>query len=197
MKTKNRRLEYISFILPLLLALLCLISATTNHHQASLSIPMPQELVGEYSRDGVNWQPLTEESDISALKGDLYLRGSFLWEMEEGWQLNYYRNHIGAAIKVNGQLIYQDDILDIPDLKPELFASMCARSWMGTLVPAIGPEDSVEIYLHNPHMYGNETAYRDFLTTLCSDPVEWSILELNLEPHGELFRILGVLFAAT
>ena len=188
-------MEYIGFILPLLLALICLISVTGNHHQASLPIPMPQELVGEYSYDGEHWQPLTEESDISALKGDLYLRGTFLREMSEGWQLNFYRNHIGAAIKVNGQQIYVDDILSIPNLKPELFASMCARVWTGTLVPAIGTEDLVEIYLHNPHVYGNETAYRDFLTTLCSDPVEWSILELNLEPHGEPFRILGVLFA--
>ena len=197
MEIKNRRLEYISFVLPLLLALICLISVTLDHHQAFLPIPMPQELVGEYSRDGKNWQPLTEESDISALKGDLYLRGTFLREMGEGWQLNFYRNHIGIQIAVNGQQIYQDDILAIPDLKPELFASMCVRAWMGTLVPAIGPEDTIEIYLHNPHVCGNKTAYRDFLTTLCSDPVEWSILELNLAPHGERFRILGVLFAAT
>ena len=197
MKVKKQRLEYIGFILPLLLALICLISATINHHQAFLPIPMPQELVGEYSRDGKNWQPLTEESDLSALKGDLYLRGTFLREMGEGWQLNIYRNHIGTQIAVNGQLIYQDDVLSIPNLKPELFASMCARVWSGTLVPAIGTEDTIEIYLHNPHSYGNETAYRDFLATLCSDPVEWSILELNLAPHGERFRIMGVLFAAT
>ncbi|MBO5918408.1 MAG: histidine kinase, partial [Oscillospiraceae bacterium] len=131
------------------------------------------------------------------MKGDLYLRGTFLREMAEGWQLNFYRNHIGIQIAVNGQQIYQDDILAIPGLKPELFASMCARAWMGTLVPAIGPEDTVEIYLHNPHICGNKTAYRDFLTTLCSDPVEWGVLELNLEPHGEQFRVLGVLFAAT
>ena len=93
MEIKNRRLEYISFVLPLLLAVICLLSVTLNHHQAFLPIPMPQELVGEYSRDGKNWQPLTEESDISALKGDLYLRGTFLREMGEGWQLNFYRNH--------------------------------------------------------------------------------------------------------
>ena len=185
MKLKGRHLEYIAFILPLLLALICLLSVTINHHQASLAIPMPQEFIGEYSYDGENWQPLTEESDISALKGDLYLRGTFLREMGEGWQLNFYRNHIGIQIAVNGQQIYQDDILAVPYLKPELFASMCVRAWMGTLVPAIGPEDTIEIYLHNPHVCGNKTAYRDFLTTLCSDPVEWSILELNLAPHGE------------
>lgn len=197
MKIKNKCLESIGFVLPLFLALICLVSVTIHHHQATLAIPMPQELLGEYSYDGAHWQPLTEGSDLSALKGDLYLRGTFLREMSEGWQLNFYCNHIGVDIKVNGQRIYQDDILSIPDLKPKLFASMCARVWRGTLVPAIGPEDTVEIHLHNPHIYGNETAYRDFLTTLCSDPVEWSILELNLAPYGDRFRMMGVLFAAT
>ena len=197
MKIKKQQLEYLGFVLPLLLALICLVSVTIHHHQAMLAIPMPQELIGEYSYDGEHWQTLTEQSDLSALKGDLYLRGTFLREMGEGWQLNFYCNHIGVGIKVNGQEIYLDDVLSIPNLKPELFASICGRTWRGTLVPAIGPEDIIEIHLHDPHSYGNETAYRDFLTTLCSDPVEWSILELNLAPYGERFRMLAVLFAAT
>ena len=197
MKAKTQRFEYIGFVLPLLLAVICILSVTFNNHQAALPIPMPQEFVGDYSYDGENWQPLTETADISAQKGDLYLRGTFLWEMEEGWHLNFYRNHIGALIKVNGQPVYQDDMLLVPELKPEWFASTCAREWVVAIVPAIGPEDLVEIQLHNPHRYGNKTAYRDFLTTMCSDPVEWSILEQNLAPHGERFRMVGVLFAAT
>ena len=197
MKIKKQRFEYIGFVLPLLMAVICIFSATINNHQAMLAIPMPQEFLGEYSYDGETWQTLTETSDISALKGDLYLRGTFLREMQEGWQLNFYRNHIGVRIAVNGRQIYQDDILEFRDLKPEVFASMCVRAWMGTLVPAIGTEDVIEIYLHNPHVYGNQTAYRDFLTTLCSDPVEWSILQLNLAPYGKPFMVIGVLLAAT
>ncbi|MBR5572810.1 MAG: histidine kinase [Oscillospiraceae bacterium] len=187
--------EYIAFIAPVLLALICLISVTLGNYQATLPIPMPQEFLGEYSYDGENWQRLTEESDISALKGDLYLRGTFLREMAEGWQLNFYLNHIGMELKVNAEPVYQHDILSIPDLRAELFASICARQWSATIVPAIGTEDLVEIHLRNPHHYGNETAYRDFLTTLCSDPVEWSILEENLASHGTQFRIMGVLLA--
>ena len=132
MKLKKRHLEYIILVVPLLLALLCLLSVTINHHQASLAIPMPQEFIGEYSYDGENWQTLTEESDNSALKGALHLRGTFLREMSEGWQLNFYRNHIGVRISVNGQQIFQDDILDVPNLKPEMFASMCARDRKST-----------------------------------------------------------------
>ena len=67
------------------MALICVVSVSLGNYQATLPIPMPQEFAGEYSYDGENWQPLTEESDISALKGDLYLRGTFLREMAEGW----------------------------------------------------------------------------------------------------------------
>ena len=196
MKLKRHHFEYIIFAVPLLPALVCILTASLGNHQAMLPIPMPQELIGEYSYDGENWQPLTDDADLSALKGDLFLRGTLLREMEEGWLLNFYLNHIGVIIEVNGELIYQDDV-SIPNLEPEFFASVCARRWTATIVPAIGTEDVVEIRLHNPHAYGNKTAYRDFLTTLCSDPVEWSILEQNLAPHGERFRMLGILFAVT
>ena len=127
MKFKSQRFEYILFLLPIVLAIVCLIFTTRNNYQATLALPMPQEFMGEYSYDGENWQQLTEEADISAFKGDLHLRGNFLMEMQEGWQLNYYRNHIGVLIKQNGQLVYQDDILYFPDLSTEMFASMCGR----------------------------------------------------------------------
>ena len=117
MKVKKRCFEYIGFALPLLLALICLLSVSLNNHQAMLAIPMPQEFIGEYSYDGEHWQTLTEESDLSALKGDLLLRGTFLREMEEGWQLNFYLNHIGVSIRINGEQIYQDDVLEFPNLK--------------------------------------------------------------------------------
>ena len=97
MKFKKAHIEYAGFIIPFLLAVICLISVTRTNYQAMLPIPMPQELIGEYSYDRENWQPLTDESDISALKGDLYLRGTFLREMGEGWNLNFYRNHIGTS----------------------------------------------------------------------------------------------------
>ena len=194
MNLKKHHLEYIVLAMPLLLALICIASVSLGNHQAMLAIPMPQELIGEYSYDGENWRPLTEDADISALKGDLYLRGTFLREMKEGWLLNFYLNHIGVMIKVNGELIYQDDI-SVPDLKTEIFTSMCARRWTATIVPAIGVADVIEIRLQNPHAWGNKTAYREFLTTLCSDPVGGNLLEKNLDAYGEQSRIMGVLLA--
>ena len=193
MKIKKTHLDYIGFVIPLILALLCLISAALSSQQASLPTPMPQEFIGEYSYDGETWLPLTEDADISALKGDLMLRGTLAREMRDGWRLNFYRNHIGISIKLNGQVIYMDSMVAIPELSTNLFASMCAREWMFSQVPGISTEDILEITLHNPHVYGNKSAYRDFLDTLCSDPVGWNLLEANLDAQSSPLRVIGIL----
>ena len=195
MKLKNKIIESVALVLPLLLAVICLAFVSMGSHQASLPIPMPQEFVGEYSYDGENWQELTEKSDISALNGDLFLRGHFLREIKAGWQLHFYRNHIGVSAKVNGEQFYIDAMLAIPNLDTGLFVSMCAREWMGFLVPEISTQDVVEIRLHNPHVIGNKTAYRDFLTTLCSGMLGTNFLQKNLETYGNLPRVIGGLLA--
>ena len=196
MKFKNKIIESIFLIFPLLLALICLASVSLGSHQASLPTPMPQEFIGKYSYDGENWQDFTENANISALEGDLFLQGHFLRGMKEGWQLHFYRNHIGASVKVNGEQIYTDAMLAIPNLNTELFVSMCAREWMVIPVPEISPQDLVEIRLHNPHSFGNSTAYRDFLTTLCADMPGTNFLQKNLEVYGQPLRVIGCLLAA-
>lgn len=193
---KQKIAEYVSFILLFTLAAICIVSVTLGTHQAILPVPMPQELIGEYSYDGTTWEILTEDTELSARNGDLFLRGTFLREMKEGWQLSFYRNHIGISIKINGQQVYKDAMLEIPEIKADLFASMCGREWMHILVPEISTQDVVEIYLHNPHMFGNKTAYRDFLTTLCGNQPGFDLLQKSLEPYGNPFRITGGLLVA-
>lgn len=195
MKLRNKIIESVALVLPLLLAVICLAFVSMGSHQASLPIPMPQEFVGEYSYDGKSWQKLTEKSDISALKGDLFLRGNFLREMKAGWQLHFYRNHIGVSAKVNGEPFYMDTMLTIPNLDTGLFVSMCAREWMGFLVPEISTQDVVEIRLHNPHVIGNRTAYRDFLMTLCCDMPGTNFFQKHLEIYGNPSRVIGGLLA--
>mgnify|MGYP007130651297 CR=1 FL=1 len=45
--------------------------------QSTPPLPMPQVFAGEYSFDHHNWHPLESAADLSALDGDLYLRGHF------------------------------------------------------------------------------------------------------------------------
>ena len=196
MKVKNKIMEYIMLVLPLLLAVVCIASVSIGSQQASLPVPMPQEFIGEYSYDGENWQAITENADISALDGDLFLRGHFLRDMKASWQLNFYRNHIGVSLKVNGEQIYMDSMLSIPNMDAGLFASMCAREWIAFPVPEISAQDIVEVRLHNPHAVGNKTAYKDFLTTLCSGMPGTNFLQKNIEAYGKSSRVAGGMLAA-
>lgn len=195
--TEKLHLRHIACAMLMIFAVVCLIVVTRGNHQASWPVPMPQEFEGEYSYNGEHWTPLTADAELSALNGTLYLRGHFLREMQEGWQLNYYRNHIGVLLKVNGERIHIDTMLAMPDIQAELFESMCAREWMKIIVPHITPDDLIEIELHNPHRLGNQSAYKDFLTTLCSDSVQFSLLQLNLETYGKPFRIASGLAIIT
>lgn len=195
MKSKNKIIESIGLVLSLSLALICLVTVSVGSHQASIPVPMPQEFIGEYSYDGENWHTLDKNTNISALNGDLFLRGHFLREMKAGWQLRFYRNHIGISIKLNGEQIYMDTLLSHPNLDKKIFASMCAREWIGVIVPDISTQDIIEIHLHNPHVFGNKTAYMDFFTTLCSDMPGTNILQQNLKIYGVIPRMIGVFLA--
>ena len=195
MELKNKIIESIGLILSLSLALICLVTVSVCSNQASLPVPMPQEFIGEYSYDGENWHSLDKNANISALNRDLFLRGHFLREMKAGWQLRFYRNHIGISIKLNGEQLYMDTLLIYPNLDKKIFASMCAREWMGIIVSDISTQDIIEIRLHNPHAAGNKTAYRDFLTTLCSDMPGTNILQQNLKAYGVIPRMIGIFLA--
>ena len=68
----------IDIFLPLaavLLGILIMVLQKPISVQASMPIPMPQSFLGEYSYDGINWNQLESSADVSALKGDLFLRG--------------------------------------------------------------------------------------------------------------------------
>lgn len=108
---KKRVWTIIGFVLPLMLAVICMLPAFFDNHQAMIGIPLKPTFNGEYSRDGAHWYPLTEEDVISATEGDLYVRGYFCEEIYPGARLNFFRNHIGARIIVVRVFMYPMEIL--------------------------------------------------------------------------------------
>ena len=70
--------------------------------QASMAVPMPQSFLGEYSYDGINWNPLEEHADISAVKGDLYLRGHFERAIPQDSRLYFYCD-LPVTIKIQSK----------------------------------------------------------------------------------------------
>lgn len=121
-------------------------------------MPLPLQFVGEYSQDGGEWQTLSREIDLSACDGDLVLRGRFDFELYEGTQLKLYLNHIGMNISINGECIFESSMEQYPD--------MCGNAWVSWVLPALSPEDTIEIRLQNSHSYGNSDAYNEFLDSM-------------------------------
>ena len=196
MTRKSGRWQAIIMLLPLVLTVLCLVAAIympEKYKQAQLPKPMPQTFGGEYSYDGIQWMPLADDSDLSASNDVLYLRGHLSLKLREGGLLCVYKNHIGLSLYVNGQPLYTDLTSSLISRGNfENSPSLCGQQWDFISSPGITPEDELEIVLYNPHNYGNESAYQDFLNTLCAISAGGeSILEKNLAPHSLLYRLTG------
>ena len=177
--------------MPVLLALVCLTVVVKNNNQAFMPIPRALNFTGEYSYDGENWYSYDENSGISALDGDLTVRGHFDVDISEGEILNIYCNHIGVSIYVNGEQMYMNTPAELRNYGVDLMPSLCGKRWEQILCPAITTEDEVEFQFINCHKYGNEAAYKEVLTTSFLAPLDKTILESYLKPYITPFEMTG------
>lgn len=125
----NKYTKITVIVMPVLLAVLCLVLVVRKDNQASMPVPMNLTFTGEYSYDEESWYPYNEESNISALYGDVAVRGHFDAEIPEGAILNFYCNHIGVSMYVNGEQVYMDAPTEIKNYGMDLMPSMCGKRW--------------------------------------------------------------------
>jgi len=177
--------------MPVLLAVICLVLVVRNDNQASMPIPMNLTFTGEYSYDGENWYPYNENSDMSALDGEVIVRGHFDVDILEGAILNFYCNHIGVSMYVNGEQVYMDAPTEIKNYGIDLMPSMCGKRWAQILCPEITVEDEVEFHFINYHKYGNKEAYKELLSTCLLAPLDETVLESYLKPYINPFKMMG------
>lgn len=112
------------------------------------------QFFGEYSRDGVTWTPWNGET-LSALEGDLYLRGDFGMLFPENSRITFYTFHVGAEVSLNGKSLYTPS--------PE---EGCNSRWITVDVPSAGVRDRFVFRLSNSHSLGNAQAYFHFLENI-------------------------------
>lgn len=191
MKLSNKYVKLATIILPILVAAICLAQMVKINNQAFMPVPKEYIFTGEYSYDGEQWYPYNEDSDISALEGDLVVRGHFDSDILEGGILNFYCNHIGVSLYVNGELLYIDTPSELKSYGMDLMASMCGKHWSQLLCPEITVEDEIEIRLINHHNHGNEMAYKEVLSSFLMTPPDNTILEVYLKPYIEPFEMTG------
>lgn len=192
-KNSKRNIVLLLPLAAVLLGVLIMKLQQPSSMQALMPVPMPQSFLGEYSYDGTNWYPLEADEDLSAKNRELYLRGHFEQVMHGDGRLYFYTDHIGCEIFLNGELVGPDIILEMDRYGKKIHPSMCSKEWKYHYFPEEVPTDTlVEIHLKNPHKFGNENAYKDFLNTLCCTPNNEVILSESLVNAGQPYNVIGV-----
>lgn len=178
-------------IVMMAVAILLLLSACQESNQSVAAVAAPMLLRGEYSRDGETWYPLNDpdepfellskeyiegvssldsEAELSALDGDLFLRGNYQFDVDDGEEVFFYLNHIGMTLRINGEVVVDAEDID---------QALCAKYWYGIRLPEITQDDKIEIHLTNAHKFGNDDAYIQLLMNTYSLPQEALHQQLN------------------
>ena len=198
-KIKRTHLLIAGVILLVLVAIFLLWFNNSNSVQAESTVNIDLHFKGEYSIDGGPWKPYVAGEHISATKGDVTLRGN-LYKSYEGEDLGvynsedmpvaFYTNHINLTfceIDETGEKYYL--VGDSED--PQFGDSNCGKSWVAHQFMS-DPENPIEIIVHNPHSFGNETAIDEMMSSMAF----WSGIEFEkgVLESGATERNVGLFF---
>ena len=187
----------------LLLVLLAALLLWFNNRTSVQSLPsfVPElHFEGEYHVANGPWKPYVAGEHIPATKGDVTLRGKFYKSFDgedigvynqDDLPVAFYANHIHLTfceVDENGEKIYF--ISDHED--PQYGDSLCGASWTAHSFMAVS-DAPIEILIHNPHAFGNETAIDEMLAGIAF----WSGIEFEkgILDSGASERNAGLLFA--
>ena len=192
---KKTYLQVAGILLLLSLAVLLLYFNNINSTQAISALVAQVRFYGEYRIGDGPWQEITEGQHIPATKGDVTLRGNFHMLTPDDEYVGIYRGDLPIAIYSNhiNLTIYEAEqepfMIDIEN--PLYGSSACCVYWSGYLLTS-GSEQPVEILIHNPHRFGNETAIDEMLSNLAL----WSGVDFERDVlnSGQPQRNTGLLF---
>ena len=148
----EKRKISIRTILNFILILLALyVLYTQFSRQAPQEFPVRLRFYGEYSQNNGPWLPL-EDTELSAIDGELLLRGNFGMQIPEDSNITFYVFHLGLSFEVNGRPLTEGG------------NGECSFArWVTVKTPRITQDDVVLIRLNNLHGIGNAQAYQDLL----------------------------------
>ena len=201
-KDKKRQILYTTTIqvsgilLLLLLAIILLWHGNANSSQAQPALVAQVYFDGEYRIADGQWKEIKEGEHISSTKGDVTLRGNFHLLTPDGEYVGIYTGETPIALYVDhiSLTFYEGDNPPyIMDMENHLYGdSSCGVTWAAYALTSES-EEPIEILIHNPHRYGNETA----IDQLLSNTALWTGIEFEKEAldRGNTQRDIGMLFA--
>ena len=191
-KITPSQLQVVGILLVLLLAGLLLWHGNATSSQAMGAMMAQVRFQGEYRIGDSNWQPIVEGQHIPSTQGDVTLRGNFHIFAPDGEYVGIFAGDIPIALYTNhiSLTIYEGEESYILDTENALYGdSTCGAVWSAH---AFTSEEPIEILIHNPHSFGNETA----IDTLLSSTALWANIdfEKGVLSSGETQRNTGIFF---
>ena len=196
-KFKAFRKRYFSIVgvsLLILLALFLLWFNNINSLQAEPALIAQVYFDGEYQIEGGEWRKIVKGEHIPATKGDVTLRGNFHMLDPEGGYVGIYRGDLPIAFytdHINLTICEKGFEPFVIDMENSLYGdSVCGEGWSACFLNSESEED-IEIIVHNPHSFGNETAIDEML----SSTAFWAGIEFEkgVLADGEPQRNAGML----
>ena len=194
-KFKYSYLQAIGIVFILLLVVLLLWHGKANSNQAQNALLAQVYFEGEYRIADGSWQQIVEGKHIPSTKGDVTLRGNFHMLTPDGEYIGIYSGDMPIALYTDHiSLTFYEGENDpfVMDMENPLFGdSACGVCWSAHSLTS-GSEEPIEILIHNPHKFGNETAIDELL----SSTALWANIdfEKNILENGEMQRSTGLFF---
>ena len=192
---KHSHLQVIGAIFILLLALMLVWHGNATSNQAVPALIAQVYFAGEYRIADGPWQEIAEGEHIPSTKGDVTLRGNFHMLTPDGEYIGVYSGDMPIALYTDhiGLTFYEGEnepyVIDAEN--PLFGSSACGVCWSAYLLTSKS-EEPIEILIHNPHSFGNETAIDELL----SNTALWSGLDFEKDAlkSGEFQRNTGIFF---
>ena len=193
---KATTLAIVGVLLLVFTAVLLLWYGNANSMQAAPAMVAGVYFDGEYRIADGQWQKIEKGKHISSTEGDVTLRGNFHLVTPDGEYVGIYSDTTPIALYTNhiNLTFYEGEnepfIIDVEN--PLYGDSACHEDWSAYVLTS-GSEEPIEILIHNPHRFGNETAIDEML----SSTALWTDIEFEkgVLESGKTQRDIGLLFA--
>lgn len=190
----NRKTLTVAGILLLLFASIVLLwHGNETSNQAMPALIAQLYFDGEYRVDGGQWEKIEKGNHIPSTEGDVMLRGNFHMLTPDGEYIGIYNGEMPIALyidHINLTFFESGHEPYVMDAENPLYGdSSCGVIWTAYILRGTS-EEPIQILIHNPHKFGNETAIDELLENIAF----WSGLdfEKGVLDHGESQREIGL-----